>query len=94
MKTVVLPNEDLNRLKIECEQLYDVLKAQEALFHDTVSGYKKDHCVRKQEFDNKERDMAEKIIELEQRHQERKDLNYKLTTEYLAYRNCATSKSQ
>ena len=46
VKTIVLPNEDLQRLKYDCENLYNVLKAQESLFHDTVSGYQKDRCVR------------------------------------------------
>ena len=61
MKTVILPNEDLNRLGNESQELYQVLQQQEALFHDTVSGYQKDHSVRKQDFDLKEKDYRQKV---------------------------------
>ena len=53
IKTIVLPHEDLNRLGVEGQHLLQVLRAQEALFNDTVAGYQKDRSVRTQEFDMK-----------------------------------------
>ena len=70
--------------------LLEVLQKQESLFNDTVSGYQKDRVVRQQEFDLKEKDYSDQIQGLQTRLQERKDLNYKLTSEYFAYKNAAT----
>lgn len=74
----------------EADMLLEVLQKQESLFNDTVSGYQKDRVVRQQEFDLKEKDYSDQIQGLQTRLQERKDLNYKLTSEYFAYKNAAT----
>ena len=90
VKTVILPHEDINRMNVQSQQLYAVLQQQEALFRDTVAGYQKDRSVRQQEFDLKEKDYKEQVALLEQRLQSRKDLNYRLTTDYFAYKHKAT----
>lgn len=54
-----------------------------------MSGYQKDRSVRQQEFDLKDRDYGEQIVTLQKRLQEKKDLGYKLTTEYFSYKHAA-----
>lgn len=54
-----------------------------------MNGYQKDRSVRQQEFDLKDRDFDEQVAVLQARLQEKKDLGYKLTSEYFSYKHAA-----
>lgn len=56
MKTVVLPNEELNRLGLEAAELKNQLQLQKNLYDEAKVAYQRDRTIRLQEFELKERD--------------------------------------
>lgn len=87
IKTVILPNEELNRLGIESEELRNQIPIQEQLYEEAINGYRKNKQVREQEFQLKIGDFKEKIENLKARLQQRQDINYKLSKDYFAYKH-------
>ncbi len=54
IKTVILPNEEVNRLAVEAEELRQYLQAQKQIYEDSVKAYEKDRLIREQEFEMKQ----------------------------------------
>jgi HAMP domain-containing protein len=54
IKTVILPNEEVNRLAIEAEELKQYLHAQKQVYEESVKSYDKDRLIREQEFEMKQ----------------------------------------
>ena len=54
IKTVILPNEEINRLAIEAEELKQLLQAQKQVYEESVQAYEKDRLIRDQEFNLKD----------------------------------------
>jgi len=50
IKTVILPNEEINRLAIEAEELRQYLAAQRQVYDDSISAFEKDRLIRDQEY--------------------------------------------
>jgi hypothetical protein len=46
LKTIVLPNEDVNRLSLQTEELRQFIVSQKKMFEDTISAYQKDRAIR------------------------------------------------
>lgn len=46
IKTVILPNEEINRLACEAEELRQYLGAQKQVYEDSVKAYEKDRLIR------------------------------------------------
>ena len=65
IKTIILPNEDMNKLGVEAQVLREHIEAQRKLYEDTVAAYNKDRLIRMQEFDLKERDFRQACEELQ-----------------------------
>ena len=70
VKTVILPNEEMNRLGMEYEHLQTFLIEQQKLNEDTLLAYKKDKTIREEEFKLKEVDILAKIQDTKQRLQQ------------------------
>eukprot|EP00347_Sterkiella_histriomuscorum_P001132 403373203 len=87
IKTVIMPNEEINQLGIEAEELRQMLAAQKQLFEEAMGGYQKDRIIRDQEFKLKEQDFKEKLENFKIRLQQRQDVNYQLSKEYFAYKH-------
>lgn len=64
IKTVILPNEEINRLAVEAEELKQYLSAQRQVFEESISAFEKDRLIREQEFTLKEREFADTIVTL------------------------------
>lgn len=64
IKTVILPNEEINRLAVEAEELKQYLSAQRQVFEESISAFEKDRLIREQEFSLKEREFADTIVTL------------------------------
>ena len=56
VKTVILPYDEINNLKAECEYLKQYKQQQKDLFEEAIQGYQKDKVIRLQEFQLKEQD--------------------------------------
>jgi len=50
IKTVILPNEEMNRLAVEAEELKQYLSAQKRIYEDSITAYDKDRLIREQEY--------------------------------------------
>lgn len=59
IKTVILPNEEINRLALEAEELRQYLAVQKQVFEEAVSAYDKDRLIREQEYQMKQQDFNE-----------------------------------
>ena len=55
-KTVILPNEEVNRLAVEAEELKQYLAAQKSVYEESVKAYDKDRLIREQEFEMKQQE--------------------------------------
>jgi len=67
IKTVILPNEEVNRLAIEAEELKQYLHAQKQVYEESVKSYDKDRLIREQEFEMKQQEFQETLVQLRQR---------------------------
>ena len=54
IKTVILPNEEINRLAIEAEELKQYLQASKLVFEESVAAFDKDRLIREQEYKMKD----------------------------------------
>jgi len=86
VRTVILPNEEINRLGLELEELKCFLNVQKALYEETISGYEKDRVIREQEFELKKQDFEEKKKELVSRLEQRQGTQYSLNKNYFEYK--------
>eukprot|EP00350_Pseudokeronopsis_sp_OXSARD2_P009033 CAMPEP_0170548486 /NCGR_PEP_ID=MMETSP0211-20121228/6806_1 /TAXON_ID=311385 /ORGANISM="Pseudokeronopsis sp., Strain OXSARD2" /LENGTH=63 /DNA_ID=CAMNT_0010854075 /DNA_START=613 /DNA_END=804 /DNA_ORIENTATION=+ len=50
VKTVILPNEEVNRLGVEVEELKCFMNAQTVMFEEAIKAFEKDKNIRMQEF--------------------------------------------
>ena len=82
-----MPNEEINRLGIEAEELRHMFAAQRQLFEEAINGYQKDRIIRDQEFKLKEQDFKEKLEGFRQRLEQRQAVNYQLSKDYFAYKH-------
>ena len=64
IKTVILPNEEVNRLAIEAEELKQYLHAQKQVYEESVKSYDKDRVIREQEFEMKQQEFQETLVQL------------------------------
>ena len=46
VKTIILPNEEINRLGVESEELRNHLQTEKALYEEAIAGFKKDRAIR------------------------------------------------
>ena len=67
IKTVILPNEEVNRLAVEAEELKQYLHAQKQVYEESVKSYDKDRLIREQEFEMKQQEFQETLVQLRQR---------------------------
>lgn len=51
---MILPNEEINRLAIEQEELRQYLAAQRQVYEESIAAYEKDRLIREQEYQMKE----------------------------------------
>ena len=61
IKTVILPNEEINRLAVEAEELKQYLSAQQQVFEESVSAFEKDRLIREQEFKMKVQEFTDTL---------------------------------
>ncbi len=54
IKTVILPNEEINRLAVEAEELRQYLAAQRQVYEEAIGAYEKDRLIREQEYQMKQ----------------------------------------
>ncbi|CDW88882.1 UNKNOWN [Stylonychia lemnae] len=94
IKTVIMPNEEINRLGVEAEELRQTLGVSRQLFEEAIQGYHKDRIIREQEFKLKEQDFHEKIENLKRRVAERQEINYHLNKDYFAYKHVINKSKQ
>ena len=87
IKTVILPNEEVNRLGIEAEELRHLLHYQKQLYEEAIQAYHKSRSVREEEFRLKEQDFKEKIEGLKARLKTAEEANYKVSKDYFAYKH-------
>ncbi len=71
IKTVILPNEDINRLGVEGEELRSHLYTAKALFEEAIVGYERDRRIRQEEFRLKEDDFQSRISDIKSKLEER-----------------------
>ncbi len=79
VKTVILPNEEINRLGVELEELKCFLSAQNALYEEAIKAYEKDRAIRMQEFELRTEDHNDKVYEMKQRTEDKTKVNYELS---------------
>jgi len=94
IKTVILPNEDVNRLGLESEELQPFLRDQQALFEQTARGYEKDRILREQEFRLKEVEHAENMGKWEKLYKEKDKVNYEMTKRFFDYKHHVQQRRQ
>jgi hypothetical protein len=71
IKTVILPNEEVNRLAIEAEELKQYLHAQKQVYEESLVAFEKDRLIREQEFKMKEQEFKDAIDTLKARLEQR-----------------------
>ena len=94
IKTIIMPNEELNKLGLESEELRNFLVSQQNIYEEALSGYHKDRVIREQEFKLKEIDFKERIDELNDRLKMREEANYQLSKDYFAYKHAVSKNKQ
>ena len=87
IKTVILPNEEVNRLAIEAEELRQYLAAQKQVYEDSIRAYDKDRLIREQEFDMKQQEFQETLVQLRDRLERRQAHNYTLTKDFFNFKH-------
>ena len=73
---MIMPNEEMNRLALEAEELRALIQAQKQHFEEAISGYQKDRLIREQEFKLKVEDFREKEEQIKTRLALRQETNY------------------
>ena len=86
VKTVILPFDEINNIKIELEYLKQYKNAQKALYEETIDGYHKDKIIRTQEFNLKEIDMLKTIANLQERYDIREEEAQVISKDYFEYK--------
>lgn len=94
IKTVILPNEEVNRLAVEAEELRQYLQAQKQVYEDSVKAYEKDRLIREQEFEMKQQEFQETLAQLRVRLEQRQAHNYTLTKEFFNYKHLVGKTKQ
>jgi hypothetical protein len=61
IKTVILPNEEINRLAIEQEELRQYLAAQKLVYEESIAAYEKDRLIREQEYQMKDQEFRDTL---------------------------------
>ncbi len=84
---MILPNEEVNRLAIEAEELRQYLAAQKQVYEESVRAYEKDRLIREQEFEMKQQEFQETLSHLRDRLDRRQAHNYALTKDFFAYKH-------
>lgn len=87
IKTVILPNEEINRLAVEAEELKQYLSAQQQVFEESVSAFEKDRLIREQEFKMKEQEFTDTLGSIRGRLEQRQRINYGLAKDYFDYKH-------
>lgn len=87
VKTVILPYDELNNLKAECEYLKQYKIQQKALFEEAIQGYQKDKVIRLQESQLKEQDFQENIQNLTAGLKKREEESYELSKGYFQFKH-------
>lgn len=86
VKTVILPFDEINNIKVELEYLKQYKDAQKALYEETIDGYHKDKIIRTQEFNLKEIDMLKTIANLQERFDIREEEAQVISKDYFEYK--------
>lgn len=94
IKTVILPNEEINRLALEAEELKQFLAVQKDVYEESVSAYEKDRLIREQEFKMKEQDFQDTLGSLRGRLDQRQKVNYTLAKDYFDYKHLVGRSKQ
>jgi hypothetical protein len=87
IKTVILPNEEINRLAVEAEELKQYLAAQRQVFEESISAFEKDRLIREQEFSLKEREFSDTLGSLRGRLEQRERVNYGIAKDFFDYKH-------
>ena len=58
---MILPNEEINRLAIEQEELRQYLSAQRQVYEESIAAYEKDRLIREQEYQMKEQEFRDTL---------------------------------
>ena len=87
IKTVILPNEEINRLAVEAEELKQYLSAQRQVFEESISAFEKDRLIREQEFALKEREFGDTLGSLRGRLEQRERVNYGIAKDFFDYKH-------
>jgi hypothetical protein len=87
IKTVILPNEEINRLAIEAEELKQYLQAAKLVFEESVAAYDKDRLIREQEYKMKDQEFADTLGSIRGRIEQSKKLNYTLAKDFFDYKH-------
>lgn len=56
IKTIIMPNEEINRLGVEVEELRQHLLLEKQIYEESIAAFEKDRNIRNKEFDLKEAD--------------------------------------
>lgn len=87
IKTIILPNEEINRLAIEAEELKQFLSAQRQVYEESVAAFDKDRIIREQEFVMKNQEFKDTLDGLRARIETRKASNYTLARDFFDYKH-------
>jgi hypothetical protein len=82
-----LPNEEINRLAIEAEELKQYLQAAKLVFEESVAAYDKDRLIREQEYKMKDQEFADTLGSIRGRIEQSKKLNYTLAKDFFDYKH-------
>jgi hypothetical protein len=94
IKTVILPNEEINRLAIEAEELKQYLQAAKLVFEESVAAYDKDRLIREQEYKMKDQEFADTLGSIRGRIEQSKKLNYTLAKDFFDYKHVVVKTRQ
>lgn len=84
---MILPNEEINRLAIEQEELRQYLQAQKQVYEESIAAYEKDRLIREQEYQMKEQEFRDTLALVKGRLDQRQAINYKLARDFFDYKH-------
>ena len=87
IKTVILPNEEINRLAIEQEELRQYLQAQRQVYEESIAAYEKDRLIREEEYQMKEQEFRDTLALVKGRLDQRQAVNYQLARDFFDYKH-------
>lgn len=87
IKTVIMPNEEINRLAIEAEELTQYIEAQRRVYEESVSAYDKDRLIREQEFKLKDQEFQDTLGSIRGRLESREVSNNTLARDFFDYKH-------